>query len=143
MDLSIFDAFDKPSANSNINNKRISTDRAATQSAHPQEKKKKHSDELELSTDIKDSALELTEVTVRVNDTTTASKSYIPAKEYKFKLDPFQQTAVDHIERGDSVLVAAHTSAGAHDNLRVINIRLAAFQDDNKRLKYPIVVLLY
>jgi len=35
-----------------------------------------------------------------------------PAKVYPFKLDPFQQEAVDHIERGESVLVAAHTSAG-------------------------------
>jgi superfamily II RNA helicase len=41
-----------------------------------------------------------------------SDRSYIPAKEYKFKLDTFQQQAVDHIERGDSVLVAAHTSAG-------------------------------
>ena len=50
------------------------------------------------------------EVTVKVND--SQKQSYIPAKEYKFKLDTFQQTAVDHIERGESVLVAAHTSAG-------------------------------
>lgn len=35
-----------------------------------------------------------------------------PAKTYPFKLDPFQQQAVDYIERGESVLVAAHTSAG-------------------------------
>ncbi len=35
-----------------------------------------------------------------------------PAKEYKFKLDPFQLTSIDCIERDESVLVAAHTSAG-------------------------------
>lgn len=35
-----------------------------------------------------------------------------PAKTYKFKLDPFQRAAVESIERNDSVLVAAHTSAG-------------------------------
>lgn len=34
------------------------------------------------------------------------------AKEYPFTIDPFQQTAVDALENGDSVLVAAHTSAG-------------------------------
>lgn len=34
------------------------------------------------------------------------------AKEYKFKLDRFQEEAVRCIERGESVLVAAHTSAG-------------------------------
>lgn len=34
------------------------------------------------------------------------------AKEYPFSIDPFQQTAIDALENGDSVLVAAHTSAG-------------------------------
>lgn len=35
-----------------------------------------------------------------------------PAKVYPFKLDTFQQEAVNYIERNESVLVAAHTSAG-------------------------------
>jgi len=35
-----------------------------------------------------------------------------PAKVYPFQLDPFQQEAVNCIERNESVLVAAHTSAG-------------------------------
>ena len=35
-----------------------------------------------------------------------------PAREYPFKLDPFQQTAANALEAGHSVLVAAHTSAG-------------------------------
>ncbi|KAL6058327.1 Exosome RNA helicase MTR4 [Balamuthia mandrillaris] len=35
-----------------------------------------------------------------------------PARKYKFVLDPFQRTAVSCLERGDSVLVSAHTSAG-------------------------------
>jgi len=34
------------------------------------------------------------------------------AKEYPFVLDPFQSKAVDALERGQSVLVSAHTSAG-------------------------------
>eukprot|EP00943_MAST-04B_sp_MAST-4B-sp1_P007951 g7951.t1 len=34
------------------------------------------------------------------------------AKEYPFVLDPFQAKAVDALERGQSVLVSAHTSAG-------------------------------
>eukprot|EP01022_Parablepharisma_sp_SALTPOND_P014220 TRINITY_DN1916_c0_g1_i1.p1 TRINITY_DN1916_c0_g1~~TRINITY_DN1916_c0_g1_i1.p1 ORF type:complete len:1081 (+),score=160.85 TRINITY_DN1916_c0_g1_i1:7764-11006(+) len=34
------------------------------------------------------------------------------AKEYKFNLDPFQQASIDCLERNESVLVAAHTSAG-------------------------------
>ena len=35
-----------------------------------------------------------------------------PAKDYPFKLDPFQAQAVEYIEKEESVLVAAHTSAG-------------------------------
>lgn len=34
------------------------------------------------------------------------------ARQYPFKLDPFQQTAVNILEAGHNVLVAAHTSAG-------------------------------
>ena len=34
------------------------------------------------------------------------------AKEYAFELDPFQKTSIAALEAGDSVLVAAHTSAG-------------------------------
>jgi ATP-dependent RNA helicase DOB1 len=35
-----------------------------------------------------------------------------PAKEYPFALDPFQLQAISYIDREESVLVAAHTSAG-------------------------------
>ncbi|GIM09817.1 hypothetical protein Vretimale_13555 [Volvox reticuliferus] len=35
-----------------------------------------------------------------------------PARVYPFKIDPFQQVAVNCLEAGHSVLVAAHTSAG-------------------------------
>lgn len=35
-----------------------------------------------------------------------------PAREYKFTLDPFQQMSVASIQRNESVLVSAHTSAG-------------------------------
>jgi ATP-dependent RNA helicase DOB1 len=36
----------------------------------------------------------------------------VPAREYPFTLDPFQQTAIHCIQRNESVLVSAHTSAG-------------------------------
>ena len=36
----------------------------------------------------------------------------VPAREYPFKLDPFQRAAISCIERSESVLVSAHTSAG-------------------------------
>ncbi|CAJ0763292.1 18199_t:CDS:2, partial [Entrophospora sp. SA101] len=35
-----------------------------------------------------------------------------PARTYPFKLDPFQEYAISCIERSESVLVSAHTSAG-------------------------------
>lgn len=35
-----------------------------------------------------------------------------PARKYPFTLDPFQRVAISCLERGDSVLVSAHTSAG-------------------------------
>ncbi|GMM31632.1 SKI complex RNA helicase subunit [Martiniozyma asiatica (nom. inval.)] len=35
-----------------------------------------------------------------------------PARTWPFKLDTFQQEAVYHLEKGDSVFIAAHTSAG-------------------------------
>ena len=35
-----------------------------------------------------------------------------PAKTYPFPLDPFQQQAIGYIDNDESVLVAAHTSAG-------------------------------
>lgn len=41
-----------------------------------------------------------------------ASRKYEPVKKYPFVLDTFQQKAIDCIERNESVLVAAHTSAG-------------------------------
>ena len=36
----------------------------------------------------------------------------VPARSWKFKLDPFQQVSVNCLERHESVLVSAHTSAG-------------------------------
>ena len=41
---------------------------------------------------------------------TFSSEKY--AKKYAFELDAFQSTAVAVLERGESVMVAAHTSAG-------------------------------
>ena len=35
-----------------------------------------------------------------------------PAQEYKFKLDPFQDLSIRSIQRDESILVSAHTSAG-------------------------------
>ena len=35
-----------------------------------------------------------------------------PAKQYEFILDPFQKAAISFVEKNESVLVAAHTSAG-------------------------------
>ena len=35
-----------------------------------------------------------------------------PARVYPFTLDPFQKASIACLEKGDSVLVSAHTSAG-------------------------------
>lgn len=55
----------------------------------------------------------------RMLDTSTAIpddefRQFVPelAKEYPFQLDTFQKQAVIHLEKGDCVFVAAHTSAG-------------------------------
>lgn len=51
---------------------------------------------------------------VDVNKKITNFEELVPsmAKEYPFELDTFQKEAVYHLEQGDSVFVAAHTSAG-------------------------------
>jgi ATP-dependent RNA helicase DOB1 len=56
-----------------------------------------------------------------------------PAKVYKFKLDVFQQEAVDYIEKGESVLVAAHTSAG---KTAVAEYAIAKSLRDGQRVIY-------
>lgn len=51
---------------------------------------------------------------VDVNREITNFKELVPdmAREWPFELDTFQKEAVYHLENGDSVFVAAHTSAG-------------------------------
>ena len=51
---------------------------------------------------------------VDVNREITNFRELVPemAREYPFELDTFQKEAVYHLENGDSVFVAAHTSAG-------------------------------
>ncbi|KAF8252829.1 antiviral helicase [Wilcoxina mikolae CBS 423.85] len=56
-----------------------------------------------------------------------------PARQYGFKLDPFQQTSVAAIERGESVLVSAHTSAG---KTVVAEYAIAQSLRDNQRVIY-------
>ncbi|RHY31232.1 hypothetical protein DYB32_005190 [Aphanomyces invadans] len=56
-----------------------------------------------------------------------------PAKTYPFTLDPFQQTAVDFIEAGESVLVSAHTSAG---KTAVAEYAIAKSLRDKQRVIY-------
>lgn len=56
-----------------------------------------------------------------------------PAKEYAFSLDPFQQTAINCLEAGHSVLVAAHTSAG---KTVVAEYAFAMALRDNQRVIY-------
>lgn len=43
---------------------------------------------------------------------TDYKRPHKPYKQYKFKLDKFQDKAIECLLRNESVLVAAHTSAG-------------------------------
>jgi len=56
-----------------------------------------------------------------------------PAKEYKFVLDPFQRAAVNCLEKGQSVLVSAHTSAG---KTAVAEYAIAMALRDKQRVVY-------
>ncbi len=56
-----------------------------------------------------------------------------PAKTYKFTLDPFQKAAVGHIENNESVLVAAHTSAG---KTAIAEYAIATSLRDKQRVIY-------
>jgi ATP-dependent RNA helicase DOB1 len=56
-----------------------------------------------------------------------------PARDFPFTLDPFQQTAVACLERRESVLVAAHTSAG---KTAVAEYALALALKEGSRLVY-------
>ena len=56
-----------------------------------------------------------------------------PAKEYKFTLDKFQSKAVECIERNESVLVAAHTSAG---KTAIAEYAIALSLKNNQRVIY-------
>ncbi len=56
-----------------------------------------------------------------------------PAKKYKFNLDAFQRESVKCLERRESVLVAAHTSAG---KTAVAEYAIAMSLRDNQRVIY-------
>jgi ATP-dependent RNA helicase DOB1 len=56
-----------------------------------------------------------------------------PARTYKFTLDPFQRVAVNSIERNESVLVSAHTSAG---KTVVAEYAIATCLKEKKRVVY-------
>ncbi|KAK4984435.1 ATP-dependent RNA helicase mtr4 [Elasticomyces elasticus] len=56
-----------------------------------------------------------------------------PARTWPFKLDPFQQTSIASIERNESVLVSAHTSAG---KTVVAEYAIAQCLKNNQRVIY-------
>ncbi|KAF3160660.1 ATP-dependent RNA helicase mtr4, variant 2 [Orbilia oligospora] len=56
-----------------------------------------------------------------------------PARKYSFKLDPFQAVSIASIERGESVLVSAHTSAG---KTVVAEYAIAQSLKNNQRVIY-------
>ena len=56
-----------------------------------------------------------------------------PAKEFPFTLDPFQEVSIASIERNESVLVSAHTSAG---KTVVAEYAIAQCLKNNQRIIY-------
>ena len=67
-----------------------------------------------------------------------------PAKEYPFPLDSFQATAAECLERGQSVLVAAHTSAGktvVAQYAFAMALRCGAAAQRSRRAAAPCLVL--
>ena len=56
-----------------------------------------------------------------------------PAREWPFKLDPFQELSISAIERNESVLVSAHTSAG---KTVVAEYAIAQCLKNNQRIIY-------
>ena len=54
-------------------------------------------------------------------------------KQYKFKLDKFQEKAVECIQKNESVLVAAHTSAG---KTAIAEYAIAKSLNNNQRVIY-------
>lgn len=65
-----------------------------------------------------------------------------PDREYKFELDPFQKVSVYAIQRNESVLVSAHTSAG---KTVVAEYAIAQCLNRKQRVIYtsPIKVLIH
>ncbi|KNB41803.1 hypothetical protein JH06_4702 [Blastocystis sp. subtype 4] len=57
----------------------------------------------------------------------------IPAKTYSYKLDPFQRKSIDCLERKESVLVSAHTSAG---KTAIAEYAIAMSLRDHQRVIY-------
>jgi ATP-dependent RNA helicase DOB1 len=56
-----------------------------------------------------------------------------PARTYKFELDPFQFVSTSCIERNESVLVSAHTSAG---KTVVAEFAIATCLKEGRRIVY-------
>lgn len=129
MDLDLFDAFERPSGNSGTGRKSTgSTNGSSSSSASSSTAKRPRDAPTDDDAGRKKAASEPT-----ASSSATERVSYIPAKQYNFKLDTFQQQAVDHIERGDSVLVAAHTSAG---KTAVAEYAIAKSLRDGQRVIY-------
>ena len=64
----------------------------------------------------------------------------VPAREYPFKLDPFQQTSIHCIQRNESVLVSAHTSAG---KTVVAEYAIATSLKEKQRVIYTSPIKVY
>ena len=136
MDLDLFDVFDEGEGSSTSvssqkkkNHARVSSHELVAEANDSQRVSKKArkeetvEDEAEIVTKESSSTTESGAVLRKISaipadykrsslEVSQSNEVTEPAKVYPFKLDPFQAEAVSYIEKGESVLVAAHTSAG-------------------------------
>ena len=68
-----------------------------------------------------------------IKSTSANFEPAVPAREYPFKLDPFQKASIAALEMRESVLVSAHTSAG---KTVVAEYAIAMALRDNQRVVY-------
>eukprot|EP01038_Epipyxis_sp_PR26KG_P004620 gene4620-6499_t len=128
MDLDLFDGFKNSNIESieisSLSKRKRSTGNSGTTIGTTSHEKDRGSNFL--------SKVEVLETNVDEMDIKSA-KSLQPAKTYKFELDSFQKEAIRYIEIGESVLVAAHTSAG---KTAVAEYAIAKSLRDGQRVIY-------
>eukprot|EP01033_Poteriospumella_lacustris_P000314 gene314-200_t len=129
MDLDIFDNFAAGSSDPHQKVDNFESSSALLDST----RKKRKLDQEEEDEEPNSKTIKTEEGAVAAAAAPPASGSKVPAKVYKFTLDPFQREAIGYIDNNESVLVAAHTSAG---KTAVAEYAIAKSLRDRQRVIY-------